>query len=171
MSARYIVCDTSMLDSYLRVADKDQYATEVCKRMDELANADGVYIYLPWAAVVECGNHIVQMPDPYSAMIRQKAAKLSGLVQQCLDGESPFSSLGVWDESQLREVLVGYPDNAMRRIGMGDSMILSDCKILCAKLQLRCEEQIELWTYDEELKNQFLSQRSTWMVGATGTII
>lgn len=171
MSTRYIVCDTSMLDSYLKIPGKDQHADEVCARMDELANISDVLIFLPWAAVIECGNHIVQVPDQYSTIIRLKAMKLSGIVQQCLDGESPFSSLGVWDEGQLREVLVGYPDNAMRRIGMGDSTILSDCKSLCAKLQLRNEQQIELWTYDEDLKNQFLAQRSTWMVGATGSVI
>ena len=171
MSARYIVCDTSMLDSYLKIPGKDQYSAEVLSRMDELSTHDSCSIYLPWAAIIECGNHIVQMPKTHGGMVHQKAKKLSMLVRMCLDGESPFSSLGIWDEQQLRGILSEYPENAISGIGMGDTAILSDCRNLCKRLQLRDEEMIELWTYDRQLENRFLSQRSSWMVGATGQTI
>ena len=166
----HIVCDSSMLASFLDIPGKDQFSHEVHARMNAIKEDDSIRLYLPWAAVIECGNHIEQMTPRYPDHKRERALKLSAIVKSCLDGVSPFSRLGFWDEKQARQMIDVFPNNVMLNVGMGDTSILADCQRLCARLQLRDELQIDLWTYDEALKNLFLSQRSSWLIGADGIL-
>lgn len=153
----YVICDTTVLDSLLGVPGKCQGRQEV-EGAYELHVECGDRLFLPLAAVLECGNHIAQCVGPRRAL----AEKLVFMVKEAIAGNSPFQTIRYWSKESLNDVLANFVDNVTygKGIGMGDSSILEDCRCLCR--MIHDANAVVLWSYDEDLVNKFSSQKELW---------
>lgn len=118
----------------------------------------GDRLFIPLAAVLECGNHIAQCDGSK----RDLAEKLVFMVREAIAGNSPFHTIRYWYRESLDNVLANFVDNVTygKGIGMGDTSVLEDCRCLCR--MVHDANAVELWSYDEDLVNRFESQKESW---------
>ena len=134
--------DTSVFCNIIPVPGFDQNHEEILGELDGFIQSDTTLL-LPMAAVIETGNHIAHVPNGHA---RRKAAQKFCLeVGNAIDGEAPWTPTPFWDVDVLRKWLHEFPDQAMRKVGMGDLSIIKEWERQCALNQAR---RVFIWTLD-----------------------
>lgn len=145
--------DTSILLELLAVPGKSQQPGPVKQRLDELVSL-GVQLVLPIAAVIETGNHIVQLPD--GASRRTCAERFVALLRLTATERLPWVLHSVaWDERMLAKLCDGtemtgpFVELASAGvIGTGDLAILAECESYAERT---AHVEVKVWTLDERL--------------------
>jgi hypothetical protein len=144
MSAIAIV-DTSILINLLNVPNMNQDRETVLIQFEEEIKA-GTSLLLPFAAIVESGNHIAHIAD--GRVRRERAGIFVDQIRQALNGSAPWTPLPFPDKTVVLTWLDGFPDMAMKEIGMGDQSIIEMWKEQCARFPTR---RVFIWSVDQHL--------------------
>ncbi len=145
MSAIRIV-DTSVFCNILEVPGRCQNKNDTLRSLAKFLD-QGDKLLLPMAAVYETGNHIAQ--EASGRQRRRVADRFAKQVERAIDGETPFSPTQIHDTEEVREWLSGFPDDAMRGIGIGDRSIITVWEQQC---DLNPSRRVLIWSYDDDLR-------------------
>lgn len=140
-----VIVDTSVLLNVLDVPGFNRDRGTVLDRFEELVD-DGANLLLPMGAVFETGNHVAHLPAGQQR--RQCAEVLRDQVRQALEGQAPWTPLQFPDARQLADWLEGFPDYAMRGIGMVDLSIIKAWERTCT---LHPGRRVAIWALDQHL--------------------
>lgn len=149
-----VLVDTSILLNVLDIPGFNQHVTEVRGELPRLIDA-GDSLLLPIAAIVETGNHIAHLPDGNQR--RKFATIFVEEVGKALSGEAPWRPTRVPDAVKLAEWLHDFPDQAMRRIGVGDLTIIREWEAAC---EFHPTLRVRIWSLDRHLKGYDRPRRS-----------
>lgn len=149
--ARFV--DTSILCDLLEVPGKCQQQEQVREELKDLVRRR-VDLILPIAAIIETGNHIVQVGDGRAR--RACAERFVKLLDATAEGKLPWVLHAVaWDERMLRALSGGtsltgpFVDVAGRGdLGAGDLIILAESELFAART---AGVIVRVWTHDQRL--------------------
>ena len=141
-----VLVDTCVLLNILDVPGFNQDREDVLADLTAMLDADDVTLLLPFAAIIEAGNHIAQLPD--GRVRRDVAAKFCQEVCSAIDGNSPWTPTQAMEIRDLRSWLVEYPDHAMRGVGLADLSILKEWEAACVR---HPRHRVRVWSLDGHL--------------------
>lgn len=149
--ARFV--DTSILCDLLEIPGKCQQQEVVRSELDVLVKG-GTDLILPIAAIIETGNHIVQVHDGRAR--RACAERFVKLLEATAEGRLPWVLHAVaWDERMLRTLGEGtsltgpFVELAGRGdLGAGDLTILAECELFATRTE---GVVVRVWTHDRKL--------------------
>lgn len=150
-----VLIDTSVLLNLLPVTGLNQQQAEVDAEFAELAKA-GAELLLPFAAVVETGNHIAKVPD--GNLRRRHGQELVKLVNQTIASELPWQPIGLPELKDLSMWLADFPAYVQRNKSvhknteggsMGDWLILQDWEQI---RRLNPRADVRIWSLDIDLQ-------------------
>jgi len=150
-----VLIDTSVLLNLLPVTGRNQQQAEVDAEFAQLAKA-GAELLLPFAAVVETGNHIAKVPD--GDRRRTYGQKLVKLVNQTIAGELPWQPIGLPELKDLSMWLADFPGYVQRNKSvhkkteggsMGDWLIVQDWEQI---RRLNPRADVRIWSLDIDLQ-------------------
>jgi hypothetical protein len=101
---------------------------------------------LPIAVLVETGNHVAHIPDGTTR--RRSADDFVRFAADSLHGESPFTPTPLPSIPEVTVWLTGFPDYAMRGIGLGDRSLIA---LWDVQRQLHPQRRIYIWSLDDAL--------------------
>ena len=145
MSAVVLV-DTSILTNVLRVPSKCDQHVDVMTQLEDRINA-GDQLMLPIATVLETGNHIGQNGD--GASRRACASRFVDVVKQAAEESVPWTIVPLPETGDMVSWLDGFPDRAMRAVGIGDVSIIRAWEDACARFQ---GSRVTIWSLDQHLQ-------------------
>lgn len=145
--------DTSVLCDLLDVPGKNQHRQEVHDELRELVAA-GIQLVLPIAAVIETGNHIVQIGE--GSARRACAERFVKLLRATAGGDLPWVLHAVaWNDVMLNTLCDGTPRTgpfielaAAGMLGTGDLSILVESEMYGRRT---AGIKVDVWTYDQRL--------------------
>ncbi len=137
--------DTSVFVTILRVPNMSPRHREIIEDLKQ-RYAQGHLMFLPFATILESGNHIGQQGDGNQR--RETASRFVQQVEKALDGTSPFTPLSFPGETAVREWLRSFPDWVGIRSGLGDLSIKRDWNELCNRHQ---RWRVYVWSLDKHL--------------------
>ena len=141
--------DTSILLNLLNVPHRNQDRPTVWKEFQELAGDPVNVLILPFAALIETGNHIAHIDD--GTLRRQCAKTFAQCLEKTLDGKAPWAFYGQqFEKEDLRRLGEQFPDAATREIGFGDLSILRAYETY--KARTPAIRRIRIWTTDHHLR-------------------
>lgn len=138
--------DTSVLCEPIPVPGKSQAHQHVRAEFDRL-RTDGHQVFLPFATLLETGNHIGRIDD---AQLRQQAARrFVQVVRSALEGDEPFQLFRIPDRNDLARWLDAFPGWAQcKGAGLGDLSIEVEWRRLCCANRKR---RVWVWSLDAHL--------------------
>ena len=137
--------DTSVLLNVIDVPNFNQERTFILSQFKERIKHGDTFL-LPYAAIVETGNHIAQLKGDYKFIY---ANKFVFQVKAALNGNSPWKPLKFPTYEDLNHWLDGFPKYSSEGIGFADySMIKEweDQKVLFPAFSVR------IWSLDKGLQ-------------------
>lgn len=141
-----VIVDTSVFLNVLDVPAFNQNRDEILDQFERLLGA-GNSLLLPMAAVFETGDHITDLRD--GRLRRQYAERFRAQVHKALNGEAPWTLIPLPESDQLSGWLEGFPDHAMRGVGLSDLSIIKAWEAACARHQAR---RVRIWSLDRKLQ-------------------
>jgi hypothetical protein len=144
MSALCLI-DTSVFLEILNVPGKSNRHAEMLKELEEKVKL-GETLLLPMSTIIETGNHIAQNGDGRER--RKSGMKFVVQLISAIDGKAPFSPMNFLESDQLRTWIDGFPDFAMRGIGLGDFLIVKEWEKSKSKFTRR---RVYIWSKDQHL--------------------
>lgn len=145
--------DTSVFVNIVNVPNKNNQREEVMKELKQLlANKEKETMILPFATIIETGNHIAQNGD--GRQRRQTAEAFCKIIDKTLKGEAPWVYYGEQLRAEDLEVICkGFPDAAMREEGFGDLSIIHAYNQY--KDETPAIHEIRIWALDKHLKDTY----------------
>ena len=141
-----VIVDTSVFLNVLDVPAFNQNRDEILDQFERLLGA-GNSLLLPMAAIFETGDHITDLSD--GRLRRRYAERFRSQVRKALNGEAPWTLIPLPDSEQLYGWLEGFPDHAMRGVGLSDLSIIKAWEAACARHQTR---RVRIWSLDQHLQ-------------------
>lgn len=139
-----VLIDTSVLCNLLQFPFMAERHAEVLTEIERLIAARAL-LRIPLAAFIEAGNHAAQNGD--GDQRRKAAIRFNRLMLQAVRGKQPFELLEL-DKVRLEGLIEGYPDFAMRGVGLGDQSIIDAFNSVCAQLP---HLRVRIWSFDADL--------------------
>lgn len=141
--------DTSVFVEILKVPNMCAKHDELMKELNGMINSGKDILILPFATIIETGNHIAHNGD--GRQRREAAERFSECIKKTVAGEAPWSYYG---EQMTKEDLLAicndFCDFAMRGEGFGDlSIIRAYEKYKAATPGI---SRIRIWSQDEHLR-------------------
>ncbi len=141
-----VLVDTSVLLNLLNVPGFHQQRDNVYSELERLLDAGTVNLLLPFAAILETGNHIAQLSD---GRLRRKFAQgFADQVKQALEGTAPWTPTPAVDLPILALWLEEFPEHAMREVSLGDLTILKEWE---AAKERHPRDRVRIWSLDAHL--------------------
>ncbi len=140
--------DTSILLNLLEVPGKDQDREGIIRQMKQWTE-EGERFILPFATIIETGNHIAHIAD--GRIRRNRAERFEGMIKSVLNDKFPwaYNKNEISDEELLR-IIERFPDYAeQQKMGLGDLSILEEYKRY--KKQNKRHIEVKLWSLDKHL--------------------
>ena len=141
-----VIVDTSVFLNVLDVPAFNQNRDAILDQFERLLGA-GNSLLLPMAAVFETGDHITDLSD--GRLRRRYAERFRTQVRKALNGEAPWTLIPLPDSERLSGWLEGFPDHAMRGVGLSDLSIIKAWEAACARHQTR---RVRIWSLDQHLQ-------------------
>ena len=151
-----VLLDTSI---YLNILDVPGYnisTQEVFDEFQKRINAKDTFL-LPFATILETGNHISRLPDGRSR--RVYASKMVKDVEGALKGIAPYRPTSFPDREEFLSWLKAFPDHAMRTKKMkkdkneggslSDFTIIREWDKICKQHPM---SRVSIWSLDKDLK-------------------
>lgn len=154
---RIVLIDTSVLLNLLLVTGRNQDAAQVESEFCQLVD-QGAEMLLPFAAVVETGNHIAKVADGNRR--RQHGNELLTLVRDSVAGKAPWQPIGLPSLAEFAAWLESFPGHVQRSKSvdkpneggsLGDLLILKDFERTCS---LHPRADVRIWSLDKDLQAQ-----------------
>lgn len=142
--------DTSVFTNILNVPNRNQQRAEIMAELTNLENSSTDLLILPFAAIIETGNHIAHNGDGNQ---RRKAAEdFSKVIIKTIRDEAPWHYYGrQLTEDDLNIICKDFPDSAMRGEGFGDLSIIRAFERF--KNETPGIERIRIWSLDTHLSS------------------
>lgn len=138
--------DTCVFLNVLDVPGFNQSRQAIIGELAGIIQAQSTNLLLPFAAMLETGNHIAHVSD---GRLRRKYAKFFvEQVQSALAGDAPWTPTQTVDLSDWNQWLSEYPDRAAQEIGLGDLSIIKEWEAACAR---HPTYRVRIWTIDGHL--------------------
>ena len=142
-----IIVDTSIFLNVLDVPGRNQDRDEVLETLKDHIEA-GDHLLLPFAAIVETGNHIAHLANGHE---RRKYAEIfCERTREALKGKAPWKPMEIPDRVELLEWLNDFPEASMREISLGDHSIIKQFEKLCSR---HPSSHIKIWAADGDLSS------------------
>lgn len=146
--------DTSVFCNILDVPGKNQQKEDVMRELRELIkDKDGNALILPFATIVETGNHIAHCPD---GNIRRKVAiRFIEVIKKTVNDDAPWQFYSdQFSEEDLLEMCRHFPDAAMSGMAFGDVSIVQAYNRY--KQETPAIHTIRIWSIDTHLKDRYV---------------
>jgi len=137
--------DTSVFCNILAVPGRDQHRAELMAKHKDYISRHFTFL-LPVATIIETGNHVAHCED--GRVRRQTAEKFVQWVMAAIDGEAPWTPTPLFEMDALKARLAGFPDFAMRELGLGDLSIMKEWERQC---ELHPYRRVFIWSLDGHL--------------------
>jgi hypothetical protein len=138
------IIDTSIFMNILDVENFNQDKEAVLSQFEERINAGDSFL-LPFATIVETGNHIAQLNGNIKFTIAQKFVQQ---IRLAIENQTPYKALKFPDKLELLEWINDFPTNASQGIGFADSTIIEDWK---RQTILNQGWEVKIWALDGHL--------------------
>ncbi|MDE6193741.1 MAG: hypothetical protein K2M83_07130 [Muribaculaceae bacterium] len=133
MARKVIILDTSILCVWLGIPGMDRIEKKgempiVCADVEAKLQTEidgGARIVLPFASVIECGNHITQIKgaDP-----KKYIDEFADFILKSIDGQEPWdiftNQTNLFDEENFKKLVEKWRELSMSGISMGDASII-----------------------------------------------
>jgi predicted nucleic acid-binding protein len=139
------IVDTSVFCSILRIPNRDQHHDRAMAELTAHVGARDTLL-LPLAAIYETGNHLAQ--NGSGQQRRSAAERFVQQVRAAFTGEAPWTPTPMPLPEDFAAWLDGFPDHAMRGIGLGDLSIIRVWERQC---ELHHARRVLVWSYDAHL--------------------
>lgn len=142
-----VLVDTTILLEVLNVPGRNSRHQEISTEFAKCIEDASIVLVLPFAAIVETGNHIARVDDG-----RQRRSCAERLVQQvimALDEEVPGTIAPLPELGVVRHWLQRFPDEAMRGLGIADLSIVAEWERQCVRWSRR---RTRIWSLDQHLQ-------------------
>lgn len=145
--------DTSVFLNILNVPGRNQQHDEVMKELKELLKEKDKNVFgLPFATIIETGNHIAHGGDGNQR--REAAERFTKCIEKTINNKAPWQYYGnQLTSDDLKIISREFPNCAMRGEGFGDLSIIR------AYEKYRDEtpaiSKIRIWSIDRHLKNNY----------------
>lgn len=155
MKRKVLIIDTSILCVWLEVkwmedcgSSENKWTFEDVQAKIELEIEAGTTFVLPFASIIETGNHIAQLKKgprkPY-------ADKLIDIISQAADNNSPWAAFteqsGLWSAESIRIIAAKWGEYVESHQSLGDALIVN-----VADYYYDLGYDVEIFTGDEGLK-------------------
>ncbi len=138
--------DTSIFLEILDIPNKANSPFEIRKEFSEKAENNDEF-YIPLATILETGRLISQLNN--GDYRRGKAIKFVEYVEAACNEMSPFKLVKFMSSEDMQSWLNEFPDNAMRKISLGDFSIIKDLDEIKNK---NPNSTVYIWTLDKHLQ-------------------
>lgn len=140
--------DTSVFTNILDVPNRNQQREKITKEFKELIKSPDNLLILPFATIIETGNHIAHNGD--GTQRRKMADKFSNVLLKTIQNEAPWHYYGrQLEPDDLQKICKNFPDSAMRGEGFGDLSIIRAYERY--KKETPGIEEIRIWSIDGHL--------------------
>lgn len=142
--------DTSVFTNIISIPGRNQQRDDVMKELKELMlHKDQNVLVLPFAAIIETGNHIAHCGDGNQR--RKAAVKFAECIEKTIHNKAPWQYYGNQLTAEDLERICGqFPDFAMRGEGFGDLSIIQAYQKY--KNETPAIHKIRIWSVDAHLK-------------------
>ena len=142
--------DTSILVNLLDVDGHNESVDAVQERFRELEDSTDEMM-LPWAAIIETGNHIAQIKN--GDRRRVCAQRFSEMLQDTIAERTPWGyNENKVSKDALRDMAECFPSYSLQhRMGWGDLSILSEC--VAYRKRVKKTAHVTIWSLDTHLNN------------------
>lgn len=141
--------DSSVFCNLLAIPGKSDRAGETKAELDLiLKNKERERIILPFATIIETGNHISHISD---GNVRYNTAKrFCTAMLKTIAGEAPWTYYGAQlTEADIENICSRFPETVKHGMGVGDLSIIRAYERY--KDETPAIEEIRIWTYDNHL--------------------
>lgn len=145
--------DTSVFLNIIDVPGRNQQREEVMRELKGLLeDTTQNVLILPFATIIETGNHIAHCADGHDR--RKTAKKFVECIEKTINHDAPWQYYGKQlTKEDLWEICEEFPDCAMRGEGFGDLSILQTYKKY--KDETPAIHKIRIWSVDGHLKDVY----------------
>lgn len=145
--------DTSVFLNIINVPGRNQQHDEVMKELKELlSQKDENAFILPFATIIETGNHIAHCSDGNQR--RKAAEKFTECIEKTINNKASWQYYGnQLTPEDLKQICMEFPDFAMRGEGFGDLSIIRAYEKY--KDETPAIHKIRIWSVDKHLKDHY----------------
>jgi len=140
-----VIVDTSIFMNVLDVRGFNQHRGRVLADFTQRIDRNESFV-LPLAVIIETGNHIAQLHGKWR---RHFAQHLTTQVAKIIDGGAPWVAARAIDAADLGRWIGGFPDQAMRGLGLTDVSLIDEYERQC---ELNPRRVVEIWASDHHLR-------------------
>jgi hypothetical protein len=141
-----VIVDTSVFMNVLDVPGFNQDREAVLNDLETLIQQKTNNLLLPFATIVEAGNHIAHLAG--GGRRREFATAFIAQVKAALAGEAPWTPTQPLEGPELSLLLDRFPNFAMQGIGIADLTIVKDWEDACAR---HPSYRVRVWSLDDHL--------------------
>lgn len=147
MNAHFI--DTSVFVNILDVANMNEKHDLIMKELETLVYTKSEMLILPFATIIETGNHIAQNGD--GRQRRAAAERFTKCLTKTVEGEAPWVYYGKqMTPEDIRLICADFTDFAMRKEGFGDLSIIRAYERF--REETPAISRIRIWSLDQHLQ-------------------
>lgn len=139
------IMDTSVFTNVLNVPGRNQDRDEILELFKERIEGNDTFL-LPYAAIIETGNHIAQLDGNYKY---DYANKFIEQLKLAIEGKAPWKPMKFPTHEDLQNWLADFPAFCGKGIGFGDYSIIKEWEE--QKEQFKAYS-VRVWTLDDDLK-------------------
>lgn len=141
--------DTSVFVNILNVTNMNEKHKEIMEELETLIYTKTEMLILPFATIIETGNHIAQNGD--GRQRRASAEQFRTCLIKTVEGEAPWAYYGEqMTPEDLKLICADFGDFAMRGEGFGDLSII--CAYQRFKEETPAVSRIRIWSRDKHLQ-------------------
>jgi hypothetical protein len=139
------IVDTSVFLNVLNVPGRNQDREAVLAQFKKRAvNKD--WFLLPFASIVETGNHIAQLSGDNKFRFAQHFEQE---VRKTIEGDSPWKPMDFPEKTHVLSWLTDFPQNSAKGIGFADHSIIKQWERQC---DLMPQYSVRIWAIDSDLQ-------------------
>jgi hypothetical protein len=137
--------DTSVLCNILDLPVRNQERVQVLSDFKKRIQ-DGNSFLLPYAVIVETGNHIAQITGNHKY---NKAEEFVEYIKKAFNGDTPFTPLKFPSREDVLAWLDGFPKSCSSGIGFADYSTIQEWEY---QRRTTPHYSVRIWSLDEHLK-------------------
>jgi hypothetical protein len=142
------IIDTSVLCNIINIPNRNEKRAEVLREFEKLVEDKQQLLILPFATIIETGNHIAHIAD--GNIRRMRAQVMADLIARTANDQAPWSYYGKeFEREQLLEISEQLVDYAVAETGFGDLSIIQVYKKY--KETVPNIASIRIWSLDNHL--------------------
>lgn len=141
--------DSSVFCNILEIPGRSEHIEETRTELKRIiANSSREHIILPFATIIETGNHISHIGD--GRLRRSSAEKYCEIMEKTINGKAPWTYYGAqMTEDDIKSICSEFPNSVTQGKGIGDLSIIRAYEKY--KDETPAIEEIRIWSYDRHL--------------------